>query len=544
MDGADPGLADSVVDAFSIIERVCSVFSLLGSMLVITTFSLSKAFHKPINRLVFYATIGNLMTNVATLIARSFIGDVNSAGCQLQAFLIQMFMPADAFWILAMAVNVYLTFYFKFDAQRLRKMEIPYFLLCYGVPFIVALVLVFVSSPEKGRMYGNATLWCWIAPKWDIYRIAIFYGPVWISILITCFIYIRAGREIYLKHRQLKEFSTSLHDPEPLSHAEDLFSSTKTTEVFVTTEVMDKTGSIDLAPLGAGERRRSQILPPQKPTKAAYSVTISSNRNGDVEGQQFQPSDSQGTTAAAAGTTTTTVVGGGGGRASAGDGGGGGERLDRTTTTNSTKVHTITAAGHNPNNPNQNPLRRRAAYEANNATWSYTKCALLFFTAMLVTWIPSSANRVYSLIHPGEASLALEYMSAFVLPLQGFWNAIIYVVTSWGACKMLWEDVRSWCGASSRRRRRRGLHDPHELMSSGGGDLGGNHGGSGSGGGVGLHMHHRSAFQMMGKGGDGKSYETESMTELAASRPGSSDSPTMGLESESTTTERGKTSAV
>jgi hypothetical protein len=89
----DTGLSPQQIDIFSILERVCSVFSLLGSMFVITTFSFSKAFHKPINRLVFYATFGNLMTNVATLMARSFIGDTNSAGCQFQAFLIQMYAP-------------------------------------------------------------------------------------------------------------------------------------------------------------------------------------------------------------------------------------------------------------------------------------------------------------------------------------------------------------------------------------------------------------------------------------------------------------------
>lgn len=32
-------------------------------------------------------------------------------------------------------------------------------------------------------------------------------------------------------------------------------------------------------------------------------------------------------------------------------------------------------------------------------------------------------------------------MSAFVLPLQGFWNAVIYAVTSWSACKSLTEDL-------------------------------------------------------------------------------------------------------
>ncbi len=87
----DPGLAASQIDVVSIIERTCSVFSLIGSVLVIATFSLSKAFHKPINRLVFYASFGNLMTNVATLMARTFINDVDSAGCQFQAFLVQMY---------------------------------------------------------------------------------------------------------------------------------------------------------------------------------------------------------------------------------------------------------------------------------------------------------------------------------------------------------------------------------------------------------------------------------------------------------------------
>ena len=89
------------------------------------------------------------------------------------------FMPADALWTLAMAVNVYLTFYFKYDAQKLRQMEIPYLVCCYGVPFIVALSYIFVSTADKGRMYGNATLWCWVASPWDIFRIATFYGPVW-----------------------------------------------------------------------------------------------------------------------------------------------------------------------------------------------------------------------------------------------------------------------------------------------------------------------------------------------------------------------------
>jgi hypothetical protein len=172
-------LEERHLDALSVIERVCSVFSLLGSIFIIGTFLLSKAFHKPINRLVFYASFGNMITNVGTLMSRSYIGDTNSVGCQLQGFLIQMFMPADAFWTLTMAINVYLTFYYKFDARRLRKMEIPYLIACYGIPFVPAFVYIFIKNDDGQRMYGNATLWCWVSKEWDIWRIITFYGPVW-----------------------------------------------------------------------------------------------------------------------------------------------------------------------------------------------------------------------------------------------------------------------------------------------------------------------------------------------------------------------------
>lgn len=75
---------------FDAIERACSVFSLLGCIFIITTFSLSESFRKPITRLVFFASFGNLMTNVATIMARSYVGVPSSPACQFQGFLIQM----------------------------------------------------------------------------------------------------------------------------------------------------------------------------------------------------------------------------------------------------------------------------------------------------------------------------------------------------------------------------------------------------------------------------------------------------------------------
>lgn len=83
--------------------------------------------------------------------------------------------------------------------------------------------------------------------------------------------------------------------------------------------------------------------------------------------------------------------------------------------------------------------RQLAIYDASNAAWSYAKCAMLFFIAMLITWIPSTVNRVYSLVQNGEVSLELQYAAAFVLPLQGFWNAMIYILITNKACSRLLE---------------------------------------------------------------------------------------------------------
>ncbi len=88
-------------------------------------------------------------------------------------------MQGDAYWALAMAINVYLTFYHKYDARMLRKMEVFYLACCYGIPFVPGFTFLWVSNQRAGRPYGNAVLWCWLKPEWEVYRIATFYGPIW-----------------------------------------------------------------------------------------------------------------------------------------------------------------------------------------------------------------------------------------------------------------------------------------------------------------------------------------------------------------------------
>jgi hypothetical protein len=168
-------LSEQQILALSATERFCSTISLIGTFVIVATFIWSPSFRKPINRLVFYASWGNIMANVATIISSDGIhSGVDSPLCQFQGFLIQWlvwipdvpamqaliikhrFMPADALWTFAMACNVYLTFFHKYNSEQLRQLEWKYVLCCYGVPFIPAFAYFFVQTQARGRIYGSA----------------------------------------------------------------------------------------------------------------------------------------------------------------------------------------------------------------------------------------------------------------------------------------------------------------------------------------------------------------------------------------------------
>ena len=167
-------LSNRQIHAIEITEKVGSALSLLGAAFIITTFLSDRGFHKPINRLVFYASWGNVMANAGTMISRTGIHyGGNSALCQFQGFLIQMYalvqllpfhsdqcrlLPADALWTFAMACNVYLTFFHHYNAEQLRSLEWRYALFAYGTPLVPAFIYFFLHTVEKGKVYGPAVV--------------------------------------------------------------------------------------------------------------------------------------------------------------------------------------------------------------------------------------------------------------------------------------------------------------------------------------------------------------------------------------------------
>jgi hypothetical protein len=87
---------------------------------------------------------------------------------------------------------------------------------------------------------------------------------------------------------------------------------------------------------------------------------------------------------------------------------------------------------------------------------AYLRTSFVFAISVLVTWTPSSINRVHDLVSKQGASFGLNLASSIVLPLQGVWNAVIFFSTSSSALR---EEIKLTAG------RLRGLPRGHRAAS-------------------------------------------------------------------------------
>jgi hypothetical protein len=230
-------------------------------------------------------------------------------------------------------------------------------------------------------------MWCWVSLEWDILRVAMFYAPVWIVIFMTFSIYTRIGLRIFEKGRERRKLREELGGCEQLSITRNQFPTigiTKTTEIAITYEAKParKVPSHSLSPVS----NTDEIGTAAQPTPPAYWYTIEGGSRAVI------PSP-----------------------------------LPLSPRTSFARSRTWDD--------------RRWSSAMSQSEWSYYKCAMLFFIALLVTWVPSSVNRVYSLVFPDKVSFGLSFASGLVLPLQGFWNTVIYVATSLPACKALFRRL-------------------------------------------------------------------------------------------------------
>ncbi|KAM5456352.1 hypothetical protein MaudCBS49596_001374 [Microsporum audouinii] len=320
---------DRELQVLAITERVSSAISFVGCMFVVLTFMASCRFRTPVNRLIFFATWGNILGICATATSRSgIIAGEDTALCQWQAVFIQ--------W-----------------------------------------------------------------PQWSILRVAGVYGPIWSIIAVTLGIYIYSAKFILASRRDIKRLRN--------------ISLTLTSTVDSTLPGATDVSSYMDHDTHPGLQQHIQQDPQQREQQAHHLDNWAGPEHrqeylgDDIEPAYFPPSTPRHTTH-----------------------GPEAEGVEDT-------INVEHAAGHDsfqirPNRrrslPGEGYRMHKASWERQSATWAYSKFAILFFCSLLITWVPASINRVYSFAHPEEPNRVLTYLASLVLPLQGFWNALVYTAVS------------------------------------------------------------------------------------------------------------------
>ncbi|KAF4630333.1 hypothetical protein G7Y89_g7807 [Cudoniella acicularis] len=190
-------LSEDQLHTLGIVGRCASILSILGIATIISAFCFSRQFRNPIHRLIFINALYNLFDVTATTISLSGPEAGNSSAlCQFQGFLMQMFPLTDVLWTLAMACDVYLMVFYRYEAEDLHRLEIKYIGVITSFTLIPAATFLFIHNAERGPMYGSVT--------WVMFRIIFFYGPIWLIIAIAMILYCLVGIEILKQRRVFK----------------------------------------------------------------------------------------------------------------------------------------------------------------------------------------------------------------------------------------------------------------------------------------------------------------------------------------------------
>ncbi|KAI1128375.1 hypothetical protein F5Y10DRAFT_277419 [Nemania abortiva] len=397
MGGGNPS-HPSQIDIIVLFERLGAAFSLVGVLLIFIAFTMFKRLRTVPNTFIIFASVANLGASVACLIGYSGVLDGSTSRlCQAQAFMFELFMQSDPWWSFAMAVNVYMVFFFSANPSNFLRYWWAYCLVCYGIPFIPALWLLLVRGGDGGGVYGDATIWCWIDKEWSNLRIYTYYLPIWVCIVLSALIYFAVGYHVFKQRNQLRNLSLTnpTHDPPGARDSGEKNLPTNAAVMGTNREVLQVTTI----------NTESEQIP--RPISGTAPLNWFKS---PVEGQS---SPDRRLSAPIAATTVTSI----------------------------TAEPRIQPKGGFWMCTREGFKQWRDKFNhIDPVKLAYLRTSFVFAVSVLITWTPSSINRVHDIVVPDQFSYPLNLASAIVLPLQGLWNAIIFFSTSWVAFR---QEVRA-----------------------------------------------------------------------------------------------------
>ncbi|KAI1477713.1 hypothetical protein F4774DRAFT_427128 [Daldinia eschscholtzii] len=418
-----PGeLTRSHIDTIVIFERLGAALSVTGVLLIFVAYAIFKRLRTVPNTFILFASFANLGASIACLIGYSgVLAGSTSHLCQAQAFMFELFMQSDPWWSFAMAVNVYMVFFFSANPKSFLRYWWAYFLICYGIPFIPALWLLIVRGSDGQIVYGNATIWCWIDKDWSNLRIYTYYLPIWVCIILSTLIYVAVGYYVFKQRNQLRNLSLSNPAPDPPAPRDS-----------------GEKVSCLISPSNCGllglDINREVVQVTTVNSTTAHSICGPSSTGATPANWFDGPIDDKNT-------------------------------IDSPLTPISSQnpYHTtITRITADPAPREGLWARARENFQRwrnrfnhmDPVKLAYLRTSFVFAISVFVTWTPSSINRVHDLVYAESASFALNLASAVVLPLQGVWNTVIFFSTTWSSLR---QEVRA--RLDSRKGLPRGHHD-------------------------------------------------------------------------------------
>lgn len=121
------------------------------------------------------------MLKSLTMIIPTYSSDSQDVSCAFQACAYQFFTVGGFLLTLLMAVSLYLCIIRNFqDIERYSKV----FFACIFLASVCATVPVFVF-----RIWGRVNYWCWVSKEYTMFRILIFYGPLWVENSLNVYLY-------------------------------------------------------------------------------------------------------------------------------------------------------------------------------------------------------------------------------------------------------------------------------------------------------------------------------------------------------------------
>ncbi|XXG93804.1 hypothetical protein Hte_000053 [Hypoxylon texense] len=414
---ASGALTRGDIETIVIFERLGAALSVTGVLLIFIAYAAFKRLRTVPNTFIVFASFANLGASIACLIGYSGVkAGSDSRLCQAQAFMFELFMQSDPWWSFAMAVNVYMVFFFSANPRSFLRYWWAYCLVCYGVPFVPSLWLLIVRGGDGQNVYGNATIWCWIDKDWSNLRIYTYYLPIWVCIILSTCIYIAVGYYVFKQRNQLRNLSLSNPARDPPTRRDSGEKVKRTKRPISTSDRLTAAQTLftNAAVMGRINREVVQV------------TTVNSATEQEVGGLS------------SSGATPMNWFNG-------------------PPDDNNSDLESPATPASRPN-PYQTTVTRISADPApreglwarargNFQRWcnrfsnmdpvklAYLRTSFVFAISVFVTWTPSSINRVHDLVAAEHASFGLNLASAVVLPLQGVWNAVIFFSTSWRALR-------------------------------------------------------------------------------------------------------------